>query len=743
MMIPSLTETSIPSLIQWIIGTSIVIAVVISNQGFKEEHKANKNSLLVLKKFLWNYYLKQFNKEEQDIIIGDQAGGSGNNRHRYQIDKGSINTDIIRHDERVHRKNEFLQSILNDGYGYKSSKRGHIDTWRYEEFPTLLRPINAQSHVLEKKQDSSKDENVQLQEVYLDYAGSSIPSLSLLNHTHQLSMEYQILANPHSSGVAASRSMEMIEKVKMKVQTFFGAEAGPLFGFDDDDTNNDTPDYHPGYDIIFTSGATEALRIVGEHFQWTGDSDRSCCQKGVNRASNSSCCDSSKQSIFLYPPNVHTSVIGIREFALAAGATFRCKERSSFDSVDDNIFQQSCCEHSTEEFNNKNNTINHLLALPLECNFDGSKIDAKAIIKASRCDKCSAGKEKNPNTNHQWFTILDIAKAASTQSINLREIDPDFACVSFYKIFGHPTGMGALFVKRTSMHAILPIKNNQLGEKKTRTYFGGGAVDIVLPRTDFVSPRSNSSILSSFIHGTMNFRNAVSLFAGFDEIESLGGMKEINVHTKCLAIEAVKQLKRLQHENGVDVIKLYGPWSCFEIDNLSLANFYKLPGPTIAFNVIRQDGSFVGYNEVTKLAALYQNPIQLRTGCFCNPGACQDALALSDDEVKDNFLRGGHVCGDEIDIVDGIPTGAVRTSFGRDSIWEDLDSLVSFLKRTFISHKDSKSEKITKILLQEEATLSEIYVYPIKSCGGKEQFRLKKNNAKFINSYFAFIYLNY
>jgi molybdenum cofactor sulfurtransferase len=35
------------------------------------------------------------------------------------------------------------------------------------------------------------------------------------------------------------------------------------------------------------------------------------------------------------------------------------------------------------------------------------------------------------------------------------------------------------------------------------------------------------------------------------------------------------------------------------------------------------------------MAELYS--IDLRTGCFCNQGACQKYLKLSDDTVKDNF----------------------------------------------------------------------------------------------------------
>jgi len=83
----------------------------------------------------------------------------------------------------------------------------------------------------------------------------------------------------------------------------------------------------------------------------------------------------------------------------------------------------------------------------------------------------------------------------------------------------------------------------------------------------------------------------------------------------------------------------------------------------VSFNLLRADGSRVGCNEVGRLAALHG--IILRTGCFCNPGACAKYLGLSGDEMRENF-EGGHVCWDDKDIVRGKPTGAVRISLGHD-----------------------------------------------------------------------------
>lgn len=60
-------------------------------------------------------------------------------------------------------------------------------------------------------------------------------------------------------------------------------------------------------------------------------------------------------------------------------------------------------------------------------------------------------------------------------------------------------------------------------------------------------------------------------------------------------------------------------------------------GPVLTMAFLRPGGQHVGHAEVEKIASLEN--IQLRTGCFCNPGACQSALGLTDDDVKEHLER--------------------------------------------------------------------------------------------------------
>ena len=66
-----------------------------------------------------------------------------------------------------------------------------------------------------------------------------------------------------------------------------------------------------------------------------------------------------------------------------------------------------------------------------------------------------------------YHTLLDAAALAPTSSISLRDTPVDAMAISFYKMFGFPTGVGALVVKESF------LKDLQ------RPWFAGGTVDVV------------------------------------------------------------------------------------------------------------------------------------------------------------------------------------------------------------------------------------------------------------------------
>jgi hypothetical protein len=65
--------------------------------------------------------------------------------------------------------------------------------------------------------------------------------------------------------------------------------------------------------------------------------------------------------------------------------------------------------------------------------------------------------------------------------------------------------------------------------------------------------------------------------------------------------------------------------------------------------------------------------LRRQTGCFCNPGACQYNLGLSDEQIIRNHKEFGHVCWDQHDLIEGLPTGAVRVSIPYCCTFEDIE----------------------------------------------------------------------
>ena len=579
-------------------------------------------------------------------------------------------------DQRLNAKTDFLQRV-GDRYGYANSTKGFIDDWRLSEFPTLIPPLQLhhqtnQSFQKNPHNDHDRHECIE-QEVYLDYAGSAIPTQTLLSRMHDQST--QILANPHSlgGGLASDRTLKLIQLAKDRVMSHFGIEH-EAFGMDELDKNNDDTfnrgehenevlqtQQCPGYQLVFTSGATESLRLIAERFPWstakitsTPNSRMVLSNRNGTMLTNQSLYDESTKhlmsrqlkriqarSILVYPKNVHTSVIGIRECAMQRGAQFHCVSAEELQSATCEWFQRLIEESmsieyyiglkqmhdgtddhrgeekkddrcvapsiisrgSEQEDGNAISTstteecksiwMHHLLVLPLECNFGGDRFDWTHTTEMARKSGFSTnlycsnehGEQSTTTTIricHKWHVLFDAAKAAATGPVNLPNMayggGPDFAVISFYKMFGAPTGLGALIVKkqrrkwrrsegRSGDSAInSPASqstndcNSQLFvidgialERSTlpRHFYGGGSVDVVLPEEDFMVPRNSkgtASTLSSsqmtnricpieddtidlgvMVHGTEHFRGIASLVHGFEDLDELSGMQVVSV----------------------------------------------------------------------------------------------------------------------------------------------------------------------------------------------------------------------
>nr|AZM66049.1 molybdenum cofactor sulfurase [Arachis hypogaea] len=546
-------------------------------------------------------------------------------------------------------KQEFLKEF-GEHYGYPNTPKT-IDQIRATEFNRL--------------QDL----------VYLDHAGATLYS-ELQMESIFGDLTSKVYGNPHSQSDSSSATLEIVKDARQQVLDYCNASP-------------------KDYKCIFTFGATAALKLVGEAFPWS--------------------CDST----FMYTMENHNSVLGIREYALGQGAASIAVdiEENEAPGVSGENIAMKISPHQVQRRKvagllegKPDGHVYNLFAFPSECNFSGLRFDldlVKIIKEHSSRDLGISSVCKNG----QWMVLIDAAKGCATMPPDLSKYPADFVSISFYKLFGYPTGLGALIVRNDSAKLL------------KKTYFSGGTVAASIADIDFIKRREGIEEL--FEDGTVSFLSIASVRHGFKILRSLTA-SAISRHTKSLALYTRKMLLALRHCNGSNVCIIYGHQSSMEL-------CYEM-GPIVSFNLKRADGSWYGYREVEKLASL--SGIQLRTGCFCNPGACAKYLGLSHLDLLSN-TEAGHVCWDDHDVINGKPTGAVRVSFGYMSTYEEAKKFIDFVASSFVSSQNdichgNQLEGIEKGSPDTGYHLKSITIYPIKSCGGfcSRSWPLSKNGLK-------------
>ena len=427
------------------------------------------------------------------------------------------------------------------------------------------------------------------------------------------------------------------------------------------------------YICVLTSGATAALRLAGELVPWAPG------------------------AAFAWLQDNHNSVLGIRQLAARAGAaTYVMGELDDVRSLR-SVGESATAIHTPD---GPRGSLG-LFAFPMESNFDGRRYGLEAIEAAKQ--------QLGALDGRNWLVLLDAAKGAASGPPNLARYPADLVAMSYYKLFGYPTGLGALLIRRDSL-AYLTGK----------VYYGGGSVTLSLHDRLVHRQREAPAGLED---GTPPFLAFPSALAGFDFVDRVGGWEAVRRHSAGIAARLARRLAAARHANGRPLCRLHGAWREVLGDELRSASdqgSIAKQGPTVCFSVCDAGGRPVGYREVEQLACLHG--IVLRTGAMCNPGACSRALGLSGEEMEAHH-RAGHVCWDGRDVIDGKATGAVRASFGYGSRLRDADAIADFLERFFLSAPDAeRAAGSAGHALSGPASgplvLSSITLYPIKSCRG-------------------------
>ena len=360
------------------------------------------------------------------------------------------------------------------------------------------------------------------------------------------------------------------------------------------------------YTAVFTPNATAALKHVGESYPFTAGGR------------------------FLLTADNHNSVNGIREFALAKGAAVTYAPVTPPELRIDRAALSGL-------FDEGRSAPDKLFAFPAQSNFSGVQHPLELIEEAQR---------------KGWDVLLDAAAFVPTHRLDLSVVKPEFVCVSFYKMFGYPTGVGCLLVRTSALR------------KLRRPWFAGGTVN-------FSSVQAQRHILSpgeaGFEDGTLNYLAIPAVGIGLRYLESVG-IEAIQTRVRCLTGWLLERLLELRHSSSRPMVRIYGPITTASRGGIITMNFYD------------PEGHLLDYRRVEELAT--RERISFRTGCFCNPGAGEAAEGLTADDVAAALAQNVDMTLPRfLQIIThrgGKSAGAIRVSLGIASNFADVERFARF-----------------------------------------------------------------
>ena len=402
---------------------------------------------------------------------------------------------------------------------------------------------------------------------------------------HAEMLRASVLGNPHAESPASLASSALIAEAKAHLLQFLDADATE-------------------YDVVFTASATGALALVGSGFRF-----------GPNAP-------------FVLTADNHNSVNGIREYARRAGATVRYLPLDAELRLD----APEC--RIAELPRSRGEGARGLFAYPAQSNFSGVK-HPLSLVRFAR--------------SRGFRVLLDAAAFVPTSRLSLRTVPADFVALSFYKMFGYPTGIGALVARRDALAEL------------ARPWFAGGTVEWVSVQHGTHALREGAA---GFEDGTADFIGIGAVPRGLAFLEALG-MPTIERHATRLAQKLLHALGQLRHRNGVPLVRIYGPADAID------------RGATLAFNVLDANGDAIPFTQVEERARLAR--VSVRGGCFCNPGASEAAFGLPAEQSARclaEVTREGWSIPRFAACMHGYAVGAVRASFGIPSNQSDLERLV-------------------------------------------------------------------
>jgi selenocysteine lyase/cysteine desulfurase len=369
------------------------------------------------------------------------------------------------------------------------------------------------------------------------------------------------------------------------------------------------------YLLIFTANASGALKLVGESYPFEKDGQ------------------------YLLTFDNHNSVNGIREFARAKGAPVTYSPLMPDTLRIDEELLHSNLSRAIPGGNN-------LFAYPAQSNFSGVQHALEWIEIAHQ---------------HGWDVLLDAAAFAPTNRLDLSIWKPDFVSLSFYKIFGYPTGIGALIARRDTVR------------KLHRPWFAGGTIKVASVKGQGFYMQENEA---GFEDGTINYLNIPAVEIGLRHMLQTG-IDTVHERVITLTQYLLDEMSQLHHDNGAPLLRIYGPTST------------EMRGGTISFNVYDPNGVIFDFRVVEGVAN--DVSISLRTGCFCNPGVGETAHGIAAERMRECFQSDNSITFLQLMTAltrsgDAQAVGAVRISIGLVTNFDDAYRLLRFFSAFLNTH---------------------------------------------------------
>src|SRR5215469_13255372 len=474
--------------------------------------------------------------------------------------------------------------------------------------------------------------------VYLDYAGAGLPARSQLA-AHAERIRDRCFGNPHSENPASAASTELVERARHAILAHFNAP----------------PDE---YAAIFTPNATGACRLVGEAYPF-----------------------GPRARLVLTSDN-HNSVNGIREFARSRGAVTQYVPFSAAElRVDDDALHAALARPSagplgaawrvarcgTAPWAGRGSRAQRIRSLAQQAGRGADRPVAALSTAAPRHRRGLLAYPAQSNFSgvqhplcwieaaHErgYDVLLDAAAYVPSNRLDLSVIQPDFVTVSWYKVFGYPTGLGCLIARKEALGRL------------RRPWFAGGSVYLASVQGDWHTLAPGEA---GFEDGTVSFLQIPDLECGLSWLNGIG-LDTIHWRVMCLTGWLLDRLAALGHGNGQPMARIYGP-----IDTRDR-------GGTVAFNLLDPGGGVIDERAVARAATAAG--ISIRTGCFCNPGAGEGASQLTRHALR-TAARARPQTMDQYIALLGLPSGgALRASVGLASTIDDVERFLAFVERSY------------------------------------------------------------